>query len=74
MRFATDLSESQHRKLFLLAMRLGRKKADIVRVLLEEVLKFVKYRCSHAAVQLDFGKIGNRSIEFPSAAVELVEP
>jgi hypothetical protein len=55
-------------------MRLGRKKADIVRVLLEEVLKFVKYRCSHAAVQLDFGKIGNRSIEFPSAAVELVEP
>ena len=60
--------------MFLLAMRTVRKKADIGRVLLEEVLRFVKYRCSHAAVQLYFGKIGNRSIEFPPAAGELVEP
>ena len=38
-RFTVDLPESMHRKLSILAARSGRKKADIVRVLLDDLLK-----------------------------------
>lgn len=37
-RFTVDLSESQHRKLSILAAKTGRTKADIVRMLLGEAL------------------------------------
>ena len=39
VRFTVDLPASMHRKLSLLAARTGKKKAEIVRVLLNEVLK-----------------------------------
>lgn len=38
VRFTVDLSESMHRKLTMLAAKTGRKKADIVRLLLDEAL------------------------------------
>ena len=37
--FTVDMSESLHRKLSMLAARTGRKKVDIVRMLLEDALK-----------------------------------
>lgn len=39
VRFTVDLSQSMHRKLSILAAKTGQKKADIVRLLLEDVLK-----------------------------------
>lgn len=42
VRFTVDMSESLHRKLSMLAARTGRKKVDIVRMLLEEGLKNVE--------------------------------
>lgn len=39
VRLTVDLSESQHKKLSMLAAKTGRKKADIVRYLLDEALK-----------------------------------
>ena len=42
VRFTVDMSESLHRKLSMLAARTGRKKVDIVRVLLEDGLKEVE--------------------------------
>jgi hypothetical protein len=39
VRFTVDLPSSMHRKLSLLAARTGKKKAEIVRVLLDEVLE-----------------------------------
>ncbi len=39
VRFTVDLPASMHRKLSLLAARTGKKKAEIVRVLLNEVLE-----------------------------------
>jgi len=42
VRFTVDMSESMHRKLSRLAARTGRKKVDIVRVLLEDGLKEVE--------------------------------
>jgi len=41
VRFTVDMSESLHRKLSMLAARTGRKKVDIVRMLLEEGLSDV---------------------------------
>jgi hypothetical protein len=41
VRFTVDMSETLHRKLSMLAARTGRKKVDIVRVLLEDGLKEV---------------------------------
>ena len=41
VRFTVDMSESLHRKLSMLAARTGRKKVDIVRMLLEDGLKEV---------------------------------
>ena len=41
IRFTVDLTESMHRKLSILAARTGRKKAEIVRVLLDEALQDV---------------------------------
>lgn len=38
VRLTVDLSESMHRKLSILAARTGKKKAEIVRFLLDEVL------------------------------------
>lgn len=38
VRFTVDLSASMHRKLSILAARTGKKKAEIVRVLLDEAL------------------------------------
>ena len=38
VRFTVDLAESMHRKLTMLAAKTGRKKADIVRLLLDEAL------------------------------------
>ncbi|MEA5511821.1 hypothetical protein VB715_18780 [Crocosphaera sp. UHCC 0190] len=38
-RFTVDLPDSMHRKLSILAAKTGRTKADIVRVLLDDVLK-----------------------------------
>ena len=42
VRFTVDMSETLHRKLSMLAARTGRKKVDIVRVLLEDGLKEVE--------------------------------
>ena len=42
VRFTVDMSESLHRKLSMLAAKTGRKKVDIVRMLLEEGLKEVE--------------------------------
>jgi hypothetical protein len=39
VRFTVDMSESLHRKLSILAAKTGRKKVDIVRMLLEDGLK-----------------------------------
>ncbi|MEG4213014.1 hypothetical protein [Microcoleus sp. S13_B4] len=39
VRFTVDMSETLHRKLSMLAAKTGRKKVDIVRMLLEEGLK-----------------------------------
>ena len=41
VRFTVDMSESLHRKLSMLAAKTGRKKVDIVRMLLEDALKEV---------------------------------
>lgn len=41
IRFTVDLPASMHRKLSILAARTGKKKAEIVRVLLDEALKDV---------------------------------
>jgi hypothetical protein len=41
VRFTVDMSETLHRKLSMLAARTGRKKVDIVRILLEEGLSNV---------------------------------
>jgi hypothetical protein len=42
VRFTVDMPESMHRKLSMLAAKTGRKKVDIVRLLLEEALKDVE--------------------------------
>ena len=42
VRFTVDMSETLHRKLSMLAAKTGRKKVDIVRMLLEEGLKEVE--------------------------------
>jgi hypothetical protein len=42
VRFTVDMSESLHRKLSMLAAKTGRKKVDIVRMLLEDGLKEVE--------------------------------
>jgi hypothetical protein len=42
IRFTADLPESLHRKLSMLATRSGKKKVEIVRTILEEVLKDVE--------------------------------
>jgi hypothetical protein len=39
VRFTVDMSETLHRKLSMLAAKTGRKKVDIVRMLLEDGLK-----------------------------------
>jgi predicted DNA-binding protein len=39
IRFTVDLPESTHRKLSILAAKTGRKKAEIVRALLDDLLK-----------------------------------
>ena len=41
VRFTVDMSESLHRKLSMLAAKTGRKKVDIVRMLLQDGLKNV---------------------------------
>ncbi len=41
-RFTIDLRESVHRKLSILAAKTGRSKADIIRMVLDDVLKDVK--------------------------------
>ena len=41
IRFTVDMPESMHRKLSILAARLGKKKAEIVRLLLENTLSEV---------------------------------
>jgi hypothetical protein len=43
VRITVDLAESMHRKLSLLSARTGKKKAEIVRFLLDEALKGVEY-------------------------------
>ncbi len=42
IRFTVDMSESLHRKLSMLAAKAGRKKVDIVGMLLEDGLKEVE--------------------------------
>jgi hypothetical protein len=42
VRFTVDMSETLHRKLSMLAAKTGRKKVDIVRMLLEDGLKEVE--------------------------------
>jgi len=42
VRFTVDMSESLHRKLSMLVAKTGRKKVDIVRMLLEGGLKEVE--------------------------------
>lgn len=42
VRFTVDMPESMHRKLSMLAAKTGRKKVDIVRLLLEDALKGVE--------------------------------
>ena len=39
IRFTVDLTETMHRKLSILAARTGKKKAEIVRMLLGEALQ-----------------------------------
>lgn len=42
VRFTVDLSVSMHRKLSVLAAKLGKKKAEIVRILLAEALEDIE--------------------------------
>lgn len=42
VRFTVDMPQSMHRKLFMLAAKTGRKKVDIVRLLLEDALSDVE--------------------------------
>jgi hypothetical protein len=42
VRLTVDLSESMHRKLSILCARTGRKKAEVVRMLLDEALSEVE--------------------------------
>ena len=42
VRFTVDLAESMHRKLSILAAKTGKKKAEIVRMLLDEALEDVE--------------------------------
>lgn len=42
VRFTVDMPQSMHRKLSMLAAKTGRKKVDIVRLLLEEALSDVE--------------------------------
>ena len=42
VRFTVDMTESLHRKLSVLAAKTGRKKVDIVRMILDEALKDVE--------------------------------
>jgi hypothetical protein len=42
VRLTVDLTESMHRKLSMMAARTGRKKAEIVRLLLDEALQEVE--------------------------------
>jgi len=42
VRFTVDMSESLHRKLSMLAAKTGRKKVDIVRMLLEDGLSVIR--------------------------------
>ncbi len=42
VRFTVDVPDSMHRKLSILAAKTGRTKADIVRVLLNDVLKYIE--------------------------------
>ena len=42
IRLTVDLAESMHRKLSILAARTGKKKAEIVRMLLDEALQDVE--------------------------------
>lgn len=42
VRFTVDLPESMHRKLSILAARTGKKKAEIVRLLLDETLQDIE--------------------------------
>ena len=41
-RFTVDLAESMHRKLSILSAKSGRTKADIIRMVLDDVLKDVE--------------------------------
>ena len=41
-RFTVDLAESMHRKLSILSAKTGRSKADIIRMVLDDVLKDVE--------------------------------
>jgi predicted DNA-binding protein len=41
-RFTIDLRESVHRKLSILSAKTGRSKADIIRMVLDDVLKDVE--------------------------------
>ncbi len=41
VRFTVDMAESMHRKLSILAAKTGKKKAEIVRMLLQEALEDV---------------------------------
>jgi len=43
VRFTIDLTESMHRNLSVLAAKTGRKKAEIIRLLLDEALKDLDY-------------------------------
>ena len=42
VRFTVDMSETLHRELSMLTAKTGRKKVDIVRMLLEDALKDVE--------------------------------
>lgn len=42
VRFTVDMAESMHRKLSILAARTGKKKAEIVRMLLHEALEDIE--------------------------------
>lgn len=43
VRLTVDLTESMHRNLSLLAAKTGRKKSEIIRLLLDEALKDLEY-------------------------------
>jgi hypothetical protein len=42
VRFTVDMAESMHRKLSILAAKTGKKKAEIVRMLLDEALEDIE--------------------------------